>query len=250
MLPLIKLLLAHFLLHFLLLPKKTKRFDLTALPLYGVGLLQGGLTGLFFLPEMLESGEVMWPVILIPALIPIAVAGLRFGLIKVLPTRTMEVFVQLAYILFLALLWLLVLYEGELHWPEKSADWAVHVLALFLLSTPSAQFIKWVMSRWEEQMKPDAKSGMHFEDREGRSLPEAGTVIGVLERVMAYLLLISGQWAGLGFLIAAKSIFRFGDLNRNQNRQFTEYVLIGTLLSFLLAIVAAQLVNSMIPALY
>ena len=108
MLPLIKLLLAHFLLHFLLLPKKTKRFDLTALPLYGVGLLQGGLTGLFFLPEMLKSGEVMWPVILIPALIPIAVAGLRYGLIKVLPPRTMDVFVQLAYVLFLLLLWLLM----------------------------------------------------------------------------------------------------------------------------------------------
>lgn len=249
MLPLIKLLLAHFLLHFLLLPKKTKRFDLTAFPLYGLGLFQGVLTGLFFLPEMLEAWEVMWPVILIPALIPIAVAGLRIGLIKVLPSRTMDVFVQLAYVLFLMLLWLLVLYVGELNWLEKSADWAVHVLALFLLSSPSAQFIKWVMSRWEEEMKPDAKSGMNFEDREGRSLPEAGTVIGVLERVMAYLLLISGQWAGLGFLIAAKSIFRFGDLNRNQNRQFTEYVLIGTFLSFLLAIVVSLLALNVLPFL-
>lgn len=249
MLPLIKLLLAHFLLHFLLLPQKTKRFDLTALPLYGVGLLQGALTGLFFLPEMLESGEVMWPVILIPALIPIAVAGLRYGLIKILRPRTMDVFVQMAYVLFLLLLWILVLYPGKLNWPANSADWAVHALALFLLSSPSAQFIKWVMSRWQDQMKPDAKSGMHFEDREGRSLPEAGTVIGVLERIMAYLLLISGQWAGLGFLIAAKSIFRFGDLNRNQNRQFTEYVLIGTLLSFLLAIVVSLLALYVLPLL-
>lgn len=36
----------------------------------------------------------------------------------------------------------------------------------------------------------------------------------------------------VGFLLAAKSVFRFGDLRDDQDRKRTEYVLIGTLLSF------------------
>jgi len=37
-------------------------------------------------------------------------------------------------------------------------------------------------------------------------------------------------------LIAAKSVFRFGDLSRAKDRKLTEYILIGTFLSFGLAI--------------
>jgi len=40
-------------------------------------------------------------------------------------------------------------------------------------------------------------------------------------------------------LIAAKSIFRFSDLSRSKDRKLTEYVLIGTLLSYGLAIMIA-----------
>jgi hypothetical protein len=40
----------------------------------------------------------------------------------------------------------------------------------------------------------------------------------------------------LVFLLAAKSIFRFGDLKKVKDRKLTEYVLIGTLLSFGIAI--------------
>ena len=49
------------------------------------------------------------------------------------------------------------------------------------------------------------------------------------------------QWAAIGLLIAAKSVFRFGDLNKGKNRKLTEYVLIGTLLSFGLAILSGML---------
>jgi len=41
----------------------------------------------------------------------------------------------------------------------------------------------------------------------------------------------------IGFLIAAKSIFRFRE--SSNKRQITEYVLLGTLLSFTLAIVVS-----------
>ena len=46
-----------------------------------------------------------------------------------------------------------------------------------------------------------------------------------------------GQFAGIGFLVATKTIFRFGDLTSSKDRKLTEYILIGTLLSFGLAII-------------
>jgi hypothetical protein len=45
----------------------------------------------------------------------------------------------------------------------------------------------------------------------------------------------------VGFILAAKSIFRFGDLTNSRDRNLTEYVLIGTLLSFGSALLAGIL---------
>ena len=42
---------------------------------------------------------------------------------------------------------------------------------------------------------------------------------------------VLNELGGVGFLLAAKSIFRFGDLTRSTDKKLTEYVLLGTLLS-------------------
>ena len=60
-------------------------------------------------------------------------------------------------------------------------------------------------------------------------LPKGGAAIGILERALSYLLVISGQPAGVGFLIAAKSFLRVGSIEKN--RRMAEYVIIGTLAS-------------------
>jgi hypothetical protein len=74
-------------------------------------------------------------------------------------------------------------------------------------------------------------------DPEGeQSLEKAGKYIGILERALIFIFITLDQWSAIGFLITAKSVFRFGDLTRSRNRKLTEYVLIGTLLSFTLAI--------------
>ena len=75
-----------------------------------------------------------------------------------------------------------------------------------------------------------------------RGFPEGGRIIGYLERAMIYLLILVDQPAGIGFLIAAKSIFRFGELREGTNRMEAEYILIGTLLSFLYGLVVSYLV--------
>ena len=76
---------------------------------------------------------------------------------------------------------------------------------------------------------------------EGGSLPNAGKYIGMLERLFVFGFICIGQWAAIGLLITAKSVFRFGDLNKGNNRKLTEYVLIGTLLSFGLAFLSGML---------
>ena len=69
------------------------------------------------------------------------------------------------------------------------------------------------------------------------SLESAGKLIGMLERVLVFVFIYMGRWEGVGFLLAAKSVFRFGVLKDAHSMKLTEYVLIGTLLSFGIAIV-------------
>jgi hypothetical protein len=64
------------------------------------------------------------------------------------------------------------------------------------------------------------------------SLPQGGRLIGRLERAMILMLVLAGQPDGIGLLIAAKSLLRFNELAREQDRRASEYVIIGTLASF------------------
>lgn len=66
-------------------------------------------------------------------------------------------------------------------------------------------------------------------------------MIGQLERALIFVFVLVQQFSAIGFLIAAKSIFRFGELRDRSNRMEAEYIIIGTLISFLWAIVAALL---------
>ena len=63
-------------------------------------------------------------------------------------------------------------------------------------------------------------------------LKNGGLYIGCLERALVMLLILIGQPAGVGFLITAKSILRFGDVKDPSQRQMTEYIIIGTFMSF------------------
>ena len=77
-------------------------------------------------------------------------------------------------------------------------------------------------------------------------LKDGGRIIGYLERLLIYVFILSGQFAGVGFLVAAKSIFRFGELKESENRKQAEYIIIGTFTSFLLAIVVSLAVQALL----
>lgn len=65
-----------------------------------------------------------------------------------------------------------------------------------------------------------------------RGLTNGGRLIGQWERALIFLFVGLGQPGSIGFLIAAKSIFRFGELKDRENRMEAEYITIGTLMSF------------------
>lgn len=77
-----------------------------------------------------------------------------------------------------------------------------------------------------------------------RGLPQGGQMIGVLERLMIFLLVMVGQPGGIGFLIAAKSVLRFevtttGGGDGDKDHSAGEYVIIGTLASFAWALIVS-----------
>ncbi len=74
-------------------------------------------------------------------------------------------------------------------------------------------------------------------------LPKGGWTIGLLERGLIYVLIAFGQPGAIGWLIAAKSILRFGTVQ--EDRAASEYVIIGTLASFGWAITVAYAVTKL-----
>jgi len=61
---------------------------------------------------------------------------------------------------------------------------------------------------------------------------KGGKVIGYLERSLIFLFIFIGQPMGVGLLITAKSILRFGEIKDRENRMEAEYIIIGNLMSF------------------
>ena len=71
--------------------------------------------------------------------------------------------------------------------------------------------------------------------KEVKSTLDPSRVIGSVERMLVFLFVWLGQYGAIGFLIAAKSVMRFPEKGKGDE----EYYLVGSLLSFGLAIMMA-----------
>ncbi|WP_228027905.1 DUF3307 domain-containing protein [Costertonia aggregata] len=108
----------------------------------------------------------------------------------------------------------------------EKLDWPL-ATALIFVTFPAAIIMGKLLEAMSDKIELDHKS-----------LPNAGKYIGIIERLFVLMFIILDRWEAIGLLIAAKSVFRFNDLKESNNRKLTEYILIGTLLSFGLAIIA------------
>lgn len=117
---------------------------------------------------------------------------------------------------------------------EVNESHLMFLLAVLVLSYPTSIIMKVIFSKWHLSKIVSKKE----------SLEDAGTYIGILERLLVFIFIILDQWEAVGFLITAKSVFRFGDLSAAKERKLTEYVLIGTLISFGIAIITGLIFKS------
>jgi hypothetical protein len=119
------------------------------------------------------------------------------------------------------------LWSGGL-WSGLGADWLPGLMALAagaILATRAGGFaVGLLMQPWASADLP-------------KGLTNGGKLIGLLERGLIFLLVMVDQPAGIGFLVAAKSVLRFETTSKDQ--QAGEYIIIGTLASFGWAILFA-----------
>lgn len=76
---------------------------------------------------------------------------------------------------------------------------------------------------------------------EVQGLTRGGQYIGWLERALVMLFVFTGQHGSVGFVLAAKSILRFGEIKEAKQRCMAEYIIIGTFLSFGWALLVSNL---------
>ena len=134
---------------------------------------------------------------------------------------------QLFHILVVIALWMIISFNLHTVWnyltalAQNTRFWLI-VTGYVLVTWPLGYIIGMATEKWRIAAEVN---------KEG--LAKAGVWIGFFERLLILTFIISNQFAAVGFLIAAKSILRFSDKENTQKK--TEYVLIGTLMSFAFA---------------
>lgn len=109
----------------------------------------------------------------------------------------------------------------------------VEALAVLICWKPAAIFVSLVFKiipETIEQADQSKKASQEIEI-EGTKI---GSWIGILEREIILTLGLIGQFGAIGFVLTAKSLARFKQL---ENKSFAEKYLVGTLLSAFIAIV-------------
>lgn len=165
-----------------------------------------------------------WSCILLPAVV--FVSHFVIDVIKSFSCRdTLSVFAidQFSHLAVLGVIYYFIL-DGDLSLAAVSWQHAWTILLAYVLVLQPASILIEIFNR-------------RFDgSQDGKSLIEGGKNIGYLERILIVTFVLSGWMEGIGFLLAAKSVFRFGDLKNNKELKHTEYVLVGTLLSFTIAV--------------
>jgi hypothetical protein len=231
MIILIKLLLAHFIGDFLLQPtswvKNKESQKAKSIFLYAHILIHGLLV-LLFIWDM-----NLWPLVAFLMIAHGIIDGVKLYAQKESNKTNWFLIDQVLHVISIVVIWFL-LFKPEINLSSIIASPIVWIFAtsILFITVVSGIVMRELMSYWSKALN----------DSDEESLSNAGKYIGMLERLFVFVFVITGNWEGIGFLLAAKSVFRFGDLKESKDRKLTEYILIGTLLSFGLAIASGVLV--------
>ncbi|MBT8254543.1 MAG: DUF3307 domain-containing protein [Flavobacteriaceae bacterium] len=225
MILLLKLIIAHLIGDFFLQTKSSvkekNRLKLRSPMLYLHVLIHVVLLGIVIWD--LEA----WPIILIIGGSHLIIDALKIILQTNKNRRWLFFLDQLFHLTVIVLAW--YFYSNpQLDFDQVDQRYFIALSAcLIFLTRPTSFIMQMIFAKWDISKLTEGNE----------SLKDAGQYIGILERILVFIFIIVGRWEAVGFLITAKSVFRFGDLKEAKQRQLTEYVLIGTLISFGIAIV-------------
>ena len=232
MLSLLLMLLAHVLGDFVFQPKSwvEKRKDHIQYLFYHIAV-HAGLLILFFSTDLANN----WKNILFLTAIHLALDSGKIFWEKRWKVNPVRIFL-IDQALHLASIFGLFFFLNPEVFEQVKASLSSQHLLLYLIAIVLQIFvvpivIRVYFTKWNGEVE--------FNNKRKDSLFDAGTLIGILERIMILSFVMLNFMEGIGFLLAAKSIFRFGDLSNARDTKFTEYVLIGTLLSFVLGTLVA-----------
>jgi len=99
-------------------------------------------------------------------------------------------------------------------------------------------FIRFILAN----IKAEPVTGNDIKEKDQAEL-NRGKIIGLIERILFFFFVLTGNYGSIGFILTAKGITRFQELN---NKDLAEYVLIGTLLSSSLSIFWAFLISGIL----
>jgi len=224
----LKLLLAHFIGDFVLQPKswvqkRTMRIGYLLLHI----AIHAAVLVLLFIPELREQ----WQTIVFVACAHLLIDSGKIYLEKKFPGRAFLLFIidQSLHVLSLIAV-VLYQYGITINWETTvfSTTGLLYILTFVLTVFVSPIMLRVFFSKWTSEVD--------FAHKPQSSLVDAGMLIGIMERLLIVLFIQVGFLSGIGFLLGAKSIFRFGDLTNAKDTKFTEYILVGTLASFVIGI--------------
>lgn len=243
---LVRLLIAHCITDFLLQPNKwilhKKRKIWRSKYLWYHGLLTGALAWL-----LVPNFSIWWAILLISTTHIITDAFKLSAEKKYGSKLSFFLIDQFVHLLIIIITWLWIVGGWEkinLFIQTYLPDYRIllRVLGYLLMIGPVGYIIQFLTKKWLFELDPDD------------SLKEAGKWIGILERVLTITFIYISQFSAIGFLVAAKSILRVIDkpdkpsgeptlIKPFSSRKRTEYVLIGTFLSFTIAILTGLVIN-------
>jgi hypothetical protein len=262
---LLRLLVAHLLTDFVFQPSKwvqeKKKHKIASQKL----LLHILVTTLF---AYVFSGEYSnWVIPLV-----IFVSHYLIDLAKVYLKESFTSFIldQAAHVLVIVLLWLSV--EGK--WPffgtyfhqlADSRNFWILAAGYTFVTWPLGIIIGLATQRWRNQIALEQEKIRQqsisnpaaidkripliipevMKEEQGLGLASAGKWIGICERMLILTFVLMQQYTAIGFLMTAKSILRFSEKEANTQLK-TEYVLVGTLVSFTTAAMTGMLLHLLI----
>ena len=231
MIVLIKLILAHLIGDFILQPhswvEKKENRKLLSVQLYVHALIHGALVLLLF------WSLDYWLLAILITIIHMGVDTLKLYFQKDGNKTRWFLIDQLLHIVSIFVLWYLFFNPalGVVSIWENPYFW-IYLTAVLFLTLVCGILIQVLLSNWAKSIGTERE----------KSSPNAAKYIGILERLLVFIFVVTGHWEAIGFLVAAKSVFRFGNLKDSRDRKLTEYILIGTLLSFGIAVIVGILV--------